>query len=218
MVVSPMNFTTFCERALKIEHLPLPGVTAHRKMSPILRPKEATPYTSGKTHLKQAAVLALFYPDASQQTRLLLILRKKDTGVHANQIGFPGGKVEPYDKNRKETALRETYEEVGALPSGIQIIKELTEVYVQPSHVNVQPYMGIYAKPKPFALQESEVEALVEVYLQEFLDHSNRVAKTLSTSYATNIRVPAYKLNGHTVWGATAMMLSEIQELLHQVL
>ncbi|MEM8845580.1 MAG: coenzyme A pyrophosphatase, partial [Bacteroidota bacterium] len=50
------------------------------------------------------------------------------------------------------------------------------------------------------------------------LDRSNLSEEKLSTSYAKNISVPAFKLNGYTVWGATAMMLSEIKELLEQVL
>jgi hypothetical protein len=76
----------------------------------------------------------------------------------------------------------------------------------------------MYPEPKPFVLQETEVERLVEVYVKDFLDDANLIEEILTTSYAKNIRVPAYKLNGYTVWGATAMMLSEIRELLRQVL
>ena len=167
---------------------------------------------------KRAGVMALFYPDYQEETRLLLILRKAYEGVHSNQIGFPGGKVEESDKDLKETALRETHEEVGVQPDEIEVIKELSEIYIPPSNFMVQPYLGIYPRPKPFLIQESEVEALVEVYLRDFLDDSNHIEEILSTSYAKNIHVPAYKLNGYTVWGATAMMMSEIKELLKQVL
>jgi len=117
-----------------------------------------------------------------------------------------------------ETALRETHEEVGVPPSGVEVIKELSEVYIPPSNFLVQPFMGIYQYPEPFVLQESEVEQLVEVFLSDFLDDTNHVEENLTTSYAKNIDVPAYRLNGYTVWGATAMMLSEIKELLRQVL
>lgn len=167
---------------------------------------------------KKAAVLALFYPDVAKQTRLLLILRKVYQGVHSNQIGFPGGKWEKYDTNLLETALRETHEEVGVHPKEVEVLKTLTELYIPPSNFEVQPYIGVYPNPQPFSIQESEVEAVVAVRLQDFLDDANHVEELLSTSYATDIRVPAYKLNGYTVWGATAMMLGEIQELLKQVL
>ncbi|MEM7486673.1 MAG: CoA pyrophosphatase [Bacteroidota bacterium] len=167
---------------------------------------------------RRAGVMALFYPDVYQKTKLLLILRKTYEGVHSNQIGFPGGKVEIEDKNLLDTALRETHEEVGVLPESIEVLKELSEVYIPPSNFMVRPFIGVYSNPKPFVIQESEVEDLVEVFLYDFLDNTNLIEQKLSTSYAKNINVPAYKLNGYTVWGATAMMMSEIKELLEQVL
>ncbi len=162
--------------------------------------------------------MALFYPNNEQLTHLLLILRKTYKGVHSNQIAFPGGKLEPEDENLMETALRETYEEVGVPKESVEVLKQLSEVYIPPSNYLVQPYFGVYSKPEVFQIQESEVEALVEVSLSDFLDHTNLSEEKLSTSYAKNINVPAFKLNGYTVWGATAMMLSEIKELLEQVL
>ncbi len=167
---------------------------------------------------KKAGVMALFYPDMEQETRLLLILRKAYEGVHSNQIGFPGGKVEQADRDLLDTALRETHEEVGVVPTAVEVIKELSNVYIPPSNFMVTPFIGMYPEPKPFVLQETEVERLVEVYVKDFLDDANLIEEILTTSYAKNIRVPAYKLNGYTVWGATAMMLSEIRELLRQVL
>lgn len=167
---------------------------------------------------KQAAVMALFYPNQHKETRLLLILRKTYNGVHSNQIGFPGGKVEPEDDNLETTALRETYEEVGILPKDIKTIKKLSKLYIPPSNFMVQPYIGLYSNPKPFKIQETEVEALVEVLFSDFMNDKNLIYQNLNTSYAKNIDVPAFKLNGYTVWGATAMMLSEIKELLRQVL
>ena len=80
--------------------------------------------------------------------------------------------------------------------------------------------MGLYENPKPFVLQkqDSEVAALVEVPLLDFMDDAKLFTQKLSTSYAKDIDVPAFKLNGYVVWGATAMMLSEIKELLKQIL
>ncbi|MEZ4811404.1 MAG: CoA pyrophosphatase [Allomuricauda sp.] len=213
-----MDFNEFYQLALKIKNLPLPGVDSHYKMSPALRVQWLKSHKIEERNPKKAGVMALFYPDADLKTRLLLILRKAYEGVHSNQIGFPGGKLERQDRSLQETALRETHEEVGVPPNAVEVIKELSEVYIPPSNFMVQPYMGIYREPQPFVIQENEVESLVEVYVSDFLDDSNHIEEILSTSYAKNISVPAYKLNGYTVWGATAMMMSEIKELLQKAL
>ncbi|MBT8297522.1 MAG: CoA pyrophosphatase [Maribacter sp.] len=213
-----MNFDDFALRSSKIKNLPLPGTSSHYKMAPLIRIKELEAGYIKRKNPKKAGVLALFYPDKSRATNLLLILRKTYQGVHSNQIGFPGGKLEKEDLDIMHTALRETQEEVGVPPPEVSIIKPLTEIYIPPSNFEVQPFLGLYENPKPFILQESEVESLVEVSLDDFMDDAKVFTQKLSTSYAKNIDVPAFKLNGYTVWGATAMMLSEIKELLRQVL
>ena len=187
-------------------------------MAPLIRIKELEAGHIKKKNPKKAGVLALFYPNERQSTNLLLILRKTYQGVHSNQIGFPGGKSEEEDRDIMQTALRETHEEVGVPPQQVSIIKSMSEIYIPPSNFEVQPFVGLYEDPKPFVLQESEVESLVEVSLADFMDDAKVFTQKLSTSYAKNIDVPAFKLNGYTVWGATAMMLSEIKELLRQVL
>jgi 8-oxo-dGTP pyrophosphatase MutT (NUDIX family) len=213
-----MDYTFFSQQVSKIKNLPLPGDAAHFKMTHKDRIEELAIANPQRKDAKKAGVLAFFYPNHENITHLLLILRKTYKGVHSNQIAFPGGKLELQDVDLKATALRETYEEVGVPMKGISVIKALTQVYIPPSNFEVQPYIGLYDKPQPFVIQEDEVESLVEVSLADFMNDENLFEQTLSTSYAKNIVVPAFKLNGYTVWGATAMMLSEVKELLKQVL
>lgn len=213
-----MDFSFFEQRISKIKDLPLPGESSHHKMVPEFRIKELLEVKSNKIAPRKAAVMALFYPNSKSETQLLFILRKTYKGVHSNQVAFPGGKAETDDLNLMGTALRETHEEVGVHPDDVHVLKELSEIYIPPSNFDVQPFIGLYKKPKPFVIQESEVEALLEVSLTKFLSDDSITTKNISTSYATNVVVPAYKLNGYIVWGATAMMLSEIKVLLKQVL
>lgn len=213
-----MDFSFFEQRISKIKDLPLPGESSHHKMVPEFRIKEFLELKDATTPPRKAAVMALFYPNQKEETHILFILRKTYKGVHSNQVAFPGGKAEKEDDNLMVTALRETHEEVGVHPDDIHVVKELSEIFIPPSNFEVQPFLGLYKKPKPFVIQESEVAALLEVSLVNFLSEASITTKNITTSYATNVDVPAFKLNGYIVWGATAMMLSEIKVLLKQVL
>ncbi len=195
----------------------LPGEAAHKKLAPLLRLKELKELDISKRDPEEAGVMAVFYPDMEKETRLVLILRKTYKGVHSNQVGFPGGRVEATDLDLEETALRETEEEVGIPQSQIEVIKKLSRLYIPPSNFWVQPYIGLVHHTPRMIRQESEVEAILEVKLSEFLNDENIIIERLSTSYAESIEVPAYRLNGHVVWGATGMMLSEIRDLILQI-
>jgi 8-oxo-dGTP pyrophosphatase MutT (NUDIX family) len=213
-----MDFQEFKSKSPKLKKINLPGEDAHYKLAPLLRLKELEKPNFQKKNPSQAAVMAVFYPDEAEKTRFVLILRKTYQGVHSNQVGFPGGRVEEDDRDLEQTALRETEEEVGIPQKDIRVIKKMTQIYIPPSNFWVQPYIGIMDKTPLLIPQESEVEAVLEIDLEDFLSDSCLTRQTLSTSYAKNIEVPAFLLSGHVVWGATAMMLSEMKEVLKQVL
>ncbi len=213
-----MDFNFFSQNIPKIIDLPLLGEASHYKMAPEFRLEELRAFYKIRKNAKQAGVMALFYPDQKHITHFLLILRKTYKGVHSNQIAFPGGKAELEDKGLQVTALRETEEEVGVSSKQIEVLKELSPVYIPPSNFEVQPFLGICRVTPSFKIQEEEVEALVKVPITDFMNDRNIFTQTMNTSYAKAIEVPAFRLNGYTVWGATAMMLSEIREMLKQVL
>ena len=213
-----MDFHDFEKRIVKIEKMILPGEAVQYKMAPMERLLELKSQATEINNARRAGVMALFYPTAEAQTNLILILRKTYKGVHSAQVGFPGGKIEKTDNSIQDAALRETEEEVGIPRKDISVIKKLTEVYIPPSNFFVQPFLGIVSKTPKFILEEREVEALIEVSLSSFMDESCVTTQILSTSYATDLEVPAFNLNGHIVWGATAMMLNEVRELLSQAL
>ena len=138
--------------------------------------------------------------------------------MHSAQVGFPGGKLEPNDDSLEHAALRETFEEIGVPVDDIEVLSPLTEVYIPPSNFFVQPYLGFSNKTPRFIKDENEVEAIIEISLGHFIDDNMIISKRVSTSYKVEVEVPAFSLNGHVVWGATAMILSEIKDLLKQLL
>lgn len=213
-----MNFNAFLLSVSKIEKATLPAQASQFKMSPPFREQLIEIYKARIKDAKRAGVMALFYPDIEGETRLALILRNTYKGVHSAQIGFPGGKIEPSDRSLKDTALRETYEEIGVPIQHMEVLKQLTEVYIPPSNFYVQPYLGIARQTPQFVKQDAEVNEIVEVPLAHFLDDAVVTAHEVQTSYDKKVEVPAFKLNGHIVWGATAMMLSEIKDLLKTML
>jgi len=158
--------------------------------------------------------MILFYPDHNDQTHLVLILRKSYKGVHSNQVALPGGKVEEEDADLIETALRETEEEIGVKASTIEVIRPMTELYIPPSNYIVQPTLGKVDYLPKFKPQITEVEKIIPVKLEDLLHSSNIKPGLIKTSYAGQKEVMSYQVNGYTIWGATAMMLSELQVLL----
>ncbi len=212
-----MNFDKFLKSLSKIKNIPLPAEDSQFKMAPPFRKELLQSQKNNIKKAKQAGVLALFYPNINHETTLVLILRKTYKGIHSAQVAFPGGKLETGDASLKEAAIRETFEEVGVPIHAIEIIRALSYVYIPPSNFYVQPFLGITPQTPQFIKQANEVEAIIEVPLQHLLDESVVSKKTVSTSYSVDVEVPAFKLNEHVVWGATAMMLSEIKDMLKQL-
>jgi 8-oxo-dGTP pyrophosphatase MutT (NUDIX family) len=207
-----MNFKDFINKIEELKSIPLGGLEAQFKLAPKLR----LGYDSEKikaNNPKKAAVLALFYPNEKEEATFLLTQRASYKGTHSAQISFPGGKIEERDLNLSETALRETFEEVGVLQSEINIIREITDVYIPPSNFLATPFIG-YANSRPTFNINEEVQTTIEVLVSDLLNDRNLDTITMNTSYMDNIPVPCFKLNNYIVWGATGMMLSEIKEML----
>ena len=212
-----MRFDEFLKYAPKVLNVELPATNAHRKMVPPNREELLKNTDFTKIVPKKAAVMMLFYPK-NAQTHLALILRTSYNGVHSSQIAFPGGKVEADDFDLKQTALRETHEEIGVHPNTINVVKAFTEVYIPPSNFIVHPFFGYSHDELSFELQVDEVAGIVELPLKDFLDDKIVVTNTMKTSYAESIEVPGFQVEEHFIWGATAMMLSELKETLKLVL
>lgn len=208
-----MDFQEFLKFVPNITQVPLPAVQSHIKMAPLERIDALINVDYSSKNPRIAAVMMLLYPK-NGETHLVLIVRNTYVGVHSAQIAFPGGKYEVSDLDYAFTALRETQEEVGVAPENIQIIRAFTPMYIPPSNFEVHPFLGVCNEEICFVPDPSEVAGIIELPLSTFLDDSILVETILSTSYADKIKVPAFEIDTKIVWGATAMILSELKDVL----
>jgi len=207
-----MDFNYFKNKIATLSQISVGGLEAQFKLAPKFRAQYSKNLVTQKNP-KKAAVVALFYPNAKGETSFLLTLRASYNGTHSAQISFPGGKFEKSDTSLKQTAIREANEEVGVEKNDIGIFKQMTNVYIPPSNFLVTPFLGLL-KYEPIFTINNEVEKIITISLKDLLKETSISKTTVTTSYAKNVQVPCFVLNNYTVWGATAMMLSEIRELL----
>src|SRR5688572_26141802 len=197
---------------------PLPGSEAHMKMSPVGRGNTEEYIQTLLTPAKISAVMVLLV-ETPDMLQLILIKRPSYQGVHSGQVGFPGGKFEESDENYLHTALRETHEEIGLDPDQIEILGNLSRIYIPPSNFIVYPHIG-YCKEMPVLKPNvQEVERIVQtdlmVLLDEHIIHQGSFSSGLNSEW--KVKAPYFSIEGEKVWGATAAILSELKEILKSI-
>lgn len=191
---------------------PLPGAAAQYQMAHLVRPHVPEPPADARV----ACVMALLFPrDATWQLTLIQRQARNPNDVHGGQIGFPGGKQEPEDPSLQHTALREVEEEIGVSGSSIEVIGRLSQLYIPISNFLVHPFVGYVETEPKFVLQEEEVAGILHVPFDYLRDPSIRKRATLTVANQFTLEhVPYFDLQGHVLWGATAMMLNELLQVL----
>lgn len=185
-------------------------------MAPFNRPSAKQVYKTG-ANPRLSAVMLLLYP-IDYKPHFCLMQRPVYEGTHSGQVSFPGGKMEDDDLNLRDTALRETFEEVGIQQDKIQIMGELTQVYIPPSNFLVSPFIGFLDERPVFQPDDYEVDEVIEVPVDLLLDHSI-VKETHIPMGKEGVRMktPYFEIENRIVWGATAVMLSEFKEMLLKI-
>lgn len=206
-----MNTYTQLVENLKINiKRELPGFCAQQRMAPSFRGGPGFPKNPDK-HTRESAVLISIYPD-DNLAKTVLIKRTVYNGPHSGQISFPGGKYEEFDNSLIDTSIREAEEEIGIEPSLIEIIGTLTPLFIPVSNLMVLPVVCLMPKPKQLNLNLQEVEYTIHPHLLDFKNPKNQSVKTISIGNKP-ISAPYFAINGEVVWGATAMIISELVEL-----
>lgn len=194
---------------------PLPGLAAQFEMAHVKREKVLPDSVEAEAY-RPSAVLILLYPNAKQQTSVLLIERMTYNGHHSGQIALPGGKVEPEDEDLKATALREFFEETGADSTPI-IIGKLSPIYIPVSRFMVQPFVSYVSQKPAFSPNSFEVNTLIEWEINELLNPETIKETVIEPTLGTKLKTPYFDVQGKILWGATAMMLNELKHILNNM-
>jgi len=195
--------------------LPLPGVAAQLQMAH----EERKLFFHTKVVPQDArlsSVMILIYQQDGQYF-IPLIVRQQDGHVHGGQVSFPGGRFDEEDADLQTTALRELSEEIGVPAAEVKLLGRLTEFYIPPSNFLVHPFVGVHDDIPLFIPDEREVARVVPVCLDDLLDDRNISSREITLNNGLKIMAPAFCLEGLVVWGATAMILSELRTLLREL-
>lgn len=181
-------------------------------MSPPFR-REIKIEEAFKQGARESGVLILLY-EKDSETHIVLTERTIYNGKHSGQISLPGGKKELTDANIEQTALRETFEEIGISNTQIEVLSELSHLYIPVSNFLVFPFVAKLTDNPIFIKEEKEVNKILEVRLKDLLDEKNIGEKEFYYKEADiYFNAPIYTVNEVVVWGATAMILSEFLEI-----
>lgn len=133
---------------------------------------------------------------------------------HKGQISFPGGAFEPDDRDFEETALRESFEEVGLLQEDVNILGRLDDELTIASSFIVHPFVGEIPYPYDFEINRDEVERIIPVPLSLFFEeNSDRHLNSIEFETFT-YRGPAYRYDDVIIWGATAIIMRKFIRLI----
>ena len=164
---------------------------------------------------RPAAVLVLLYPDRQGEARVVLIERTTGDGHHSGEVSFPGGKAEPEDADAAATALREASEEVAldTVAASVRVVGRLDRMWIPVSDFEVTPIVALAERPPRLVPSPFEVAGIIEPPVARFLPDAP-VLMVERTIRDWPLRYGSYDLDGLSVWGATARILSQLGAVL----
>jgi len=155
---------------------------------------------------RKGAVLIILYPEEND-VNVIFILRSKNVPNHKGEISFPGGGAKEEDKDLMDTALRETYEEIGLRVSREQVLGRIDDYSTQASQFVVTPYIAFLNSKPEVCPDHYEVDNILNVPLSKLLA-PNALEEGAIISRSGELRVPFYRHGEYKIWGATEKMLS----------
>lgn len=150
-----------------------------------------------------------------RDNKILFPLTKRPpySGIHGGQVSLPGGKAEA-DEDPVTAALREGWEEVGVKPDQLSVLGKLSPFLVVPSNFMIQPVVTFSDKELHFVPDRHEVERVLIADLGALMEPDAVLNREIVVRGQFRVNAPCFDVEGETVWGATAMILSELREVI----
>lgn len=194
----------------------LPGEKAHLEMIPYRTPESLL--NPGKNLAKQSAVLCLLSAK-DNGLEIILMERTQDDSPHSGQISFPGGRMEKFDLDLSQTALRETHEEIGVKPSSIKLIGQLTPFYIPVSNFQVTPFIGYTEAMGPLVLSKKEVVSVFNITINDLLNQDHQTKRDIPNHRGQVLKnIPCFYINEKVIWGATSLILNELKIIYQNII
>ena len=208
------------DHAISLDHIlkalngPKPGVDSHMKMASI-RSDRFKQYYQPSDNAHDAAVGLLLVPKGDYWSVLFMKRASHESDKHSGQISFPGGRKERTDRSLLDCALREIEEEIGLERKYIKLLGELTPLYVFASNHMVYTYVG-YTEALDQLVPNEEVAEIILGPIDDILRHGvHKIDMEIEGTILKN--VPYYNLNGEVLWGATAMIFTELLDIIKDI-
>lgn len=211
------NIDTYPSLISTLLHNGLPGPIVHKLMAPAHR-DEIMMRNADRGKARLSSVMIILYPDTDGKINTIFTKRATYKGVHSAQIAFPGGKTEPHDPSLLHTALRETKEEIGVTITEKEILGKLTDLFVPPSNFIITPYVAFLPAPPVTCADSSEVAEIFSVPVADFLSEEAAKEQVCLTALGDYRPMLGYKFEEHFIWGATAMIFSELLWVIKQTI
>lgn len=157
-----------------------------------------------------AILLPLFRKEDAYH--VLFTKRTEKVKTHKGEISFPGGVYDQEDQTLKETALRETFEEIGLREKDIEILGCLDDVETLTRYM-VRPFVGVFPYPYPFDVNSEEIEELIEIPLHALFQKDRFDEQVILSERGEQI-IYTYRYGNHLIWGATARILKQFLDLI----
>lgn len=194
---------------------PLPGHLSHMKMAPESRLRELKQQKAVPDSARKSAVMILFFNE-DERLKMVMIRRSLYVGVHSGQMAFPGGRYEETDSTIEHTAFREIEEEIGISKDKIQLLGRMSDIYVPPSNFLISIFVGYLSEKPIYNIDEREVAGVVEIDFEELINPTIITSKSFYVpSSGQSFPAPCYATSQCDIWGASAMVISELIDALN---